>query len=136
MSLFDQVVGAVTSKIGGQSNAQNGLMDSVFGLISNHSGGLSGLVQAFKDKGLEKIVASWVGTGQNLPVNPEHIKSVLGTTQLREIAQKLGLSEEAASTKLSQVLPEIVDKLTPQGQIPSNDMLAQGMNLLKGKLFG
>jgi uncharacterized protein YidB (DUF937 family) len=136
MSLLDQVVGAVASKIGGQSNVQNGLMESMFGLISNHAGGLSGMVQAFKDKGLDKIVASWVGTGQNLPISPDQIKSVLGSSQIRDIAQKLGVSEEVAGSQLSQLLPTVVDKLTPEGNIPSNDLLAQGMNLLKGKLFG
>lgn len=136
MSLLDQVVGAVASKIGTQTNVQNGLVESVFSLISNHSGGLSGLVQAFKGKGLDNIVDSWVGTGQNLPVNPDQIKSVLGATQIRDIAQKLGVTEEAASAQLSQLLPTVVDKLTPNGQLPSSDVLAQGMNLLKGKLFG
>ncbi len=136
MSLLDQVVGAVTSKLGAQGNTQSGLMEAVLGLINNNAGGLSGLVQAFKDKGLADVAASWVSTGKNLPISPEQIQSVLGNAQVREIAQKLGLSPEAASTQLSQMLPTVVDKLTPDGQIPSGDLLAQGMNLLKGKLFG
>jgi uncharacterized protein YidB (DUF937 family) len=136
MSLLDQVVGAVTSKLGGQGNAQNDLMEAALSLINNNAGGLSGLVQAFKDKGLANIAASWVSTGKNLPVTPEQIQSVLGNSQIREIAQKLGLSEEAASSQLSQMLPMVVDKLTPEGQIPSGDLLALGLNLLKGKLFG
>lgn len=136
MSLLDQVVGAVTSKLGGQGNAQNGLVEAALSLINNNAGGLSGLVQAFKDKGLANVAASWVSTGKNLPITPEQIQSVLGNSQVREIAQKLGLSEEAASSQLSQMLPTVVDKLTPEGQIPSGDLLAQGMNLLKGKLFG
>lgn len=135
MSLLDQVVGAVTSKLGGQGNTQNGLMEVVFGLINNNAGGLSGLVEAFKDKGLTNITASWVGTGKNLPISPEQIQAVLGNSRIREIAQKLGLSPEATSTQLSQMLPTVVDKLTPDGQIPSSDLLAQGMSLLKGKLF-
>ncbi len=135
MSLLDQVVGAVTSKLGGQGNAQNDLMEAALSLINNNAGGLSGLVQAFKDKGLANIATSWVSTGKNLPVTPEQIQSVLGNSQIREIAQKLGLSEEAASSQLSQMLPTVVDKLTPEGQIPSGDLLAQGLNLLKGKLF-
>lgn len=136
MSLLDQVVGAVTSKLGAQGNAQNGLMEAVLGLINNNAGGLSGLVQAFKDKGLADVAASWVSTGKNLPISPEQIQGVLGNSQVREIAQKLGLSSEAASSQLSQMLPMVVDKLTPDGQIPSSDLLAQGMSLLKGKLFG
>ena len=113
MSLLDQVVGAVTSKLGGQGTAQNGLMEAVFGLINNNAGGLSGLVQAFKDKGLADVAASWVSTGKNLPISPEQIQSVLGNSQIREIAQKLGLSSEAASSQLSQTLPMVVDQLTP-----------------------
>lgn len=136
MSLLDQVVGAVTSKLGTQDKTQNGLMEAVLGLINNNPGGLSGLVQAFKDKGLADVAASWVGTGKNLPISPEQIQSVLGNARIREIAQKLGLSEEAASSQLSQMLPTAVDKLTPEGQIPSGDLLTQAMNLLKGKLSG
>lgn len=136
MSLLDQMVGTVTSKLDGQSDVRNGLVESVLGLIGNYSGGLTGLVQAFKDKGLDNIAASWVGTCQNLPISPEQIKSVLGSSQIQHIAQQLGLSEEAATSQLSQVLPSVVDKLTPGGQIPSDDLLSQGMNLLKGKLFG
>jgi len=136
MSLLDQVVGAVTSKLGTQDKTQNGLMEAVLGLINNNAGGLSGLVQAFKDKGLADVAASWVSTGKNLPISPEQIQSVLGNAQVREIAQKLGLSEEAASSQLSQMLPTAVDKLTPEGQIPSGDLLTQAMNLLKGKLSG
>lgn len=135
MSLLDQVVGAVTSKLGAQGKTQNGLMEAVFSLINDNAGGLSGLVQAFKDKGLADVAASWVSTGKNLPVSPEQIQSVLGNAQVREIAQKFGLSPEAASTQLSQMLPMVVDKLTPDGRIPSGDLLAEGMNLLKGKLF-
>lgn len=136
MSLLDQVVGAVTSKLGTQDKTQNGLMESVLGLINNNAGGLSGLVQAFKDKGLADVAASWVSTGKNLPISPEQIQSVLGNAQIRDIAQKLGLSEDAASSQLSQMLPTAVDKLTPDGQIPSGDLLTQAMNLLKGRLSG
>jgi len=136
MTLLDQVVGAVTSKLGTQDKTQNGLMEAVLGLINNNPGGLSGLVQAFKDKGLADVAASWVSTGKNLPISPAQIQSVLGNAQIREIAQKLGLSEDAASLQLSQMLPTAVDKLTPEGQIPSGDLLMQAMNLLKGKLSG
>lgn len=136
MSLLDQVVGAVTSKLGGQGNTQNGLMEAVLGLINNNTGGLSGLVQAFSNKGLADVAASWVSTGKNLPISPEQIQAVLGNSQIREIAQKLGLSPEAASTQLSQMLPTVVDKLTPDGNIPSSDLLAQGMIFLKSKLSG
>lgn len=136
MSLLDQVVGAVTSKLGTQDKSQNGLMEAVLGLINNNAGGLSGLVQAFKDKGLADVAASWVSTGKNLPISPEQIQSVLGNAQIRDIAQKLGLSEDAASSQLSQMLPTAVDKLTPDGQIPSGDLLTQAMNLLKGRLSG
>lgn len=132
MSLLDQVVGAVTSKIGGQTTGQKNMLDSVFGLINNQAGGLSGLVQAFKDKGLADVVSSWVGTGNNLPVTPSQLQSALGSSQIQDIAKKLGMSPEDASTHLAQVLPTIVDKLTPEGKIPSSDLLSQGMNLLKG----
>lgn len=135
MGLLDSVVGALA---GGQSGGSNGLMDAVMQLINSQPGGLGGLVQSFQQGGLGEIVNSWVSTGQNLPVSAEQLQSVLGGGALQDIAAKLGVSPEQASGSLADLLPQVVDKLTPNGQLPEGgDLLAQGMDLLKkGGLFG
>lgn len=136
MGLLDSVVGALA---GGQSDGGNPLLNVVMQLINNpQTGGLSGLVQSFQQGGLGDVVNSWVSTGQNLPVSAEQLQSVLGGGALQNIAAQLGVSPEQASGSLADLLPQMVDKLTPNGQVPEGgDLLAQGMDMLKkGGLFG
>jgi len=135
MGLFDQVVGALS---GNQAGGSNALLESVMQLINNpQTGGLGGLVQSFQKGGLGDIVNSWVSTGHNLPISAEQIQSVLGGTTLQGLAEKLGMSHEQISGGLASLLPQVVDHLTPNGEVPQNsDLVSQGLDLLKGKLFG
>jgi uncharacterized protein YidB (DUF937 family) len=135
MGLFDSVVGALA---GGQSGGNSPLLNVVMQLINNpQTGGLGGLVQSFQQGGLGNIVNSWVSTGQNLPISAEQIQAVLGGGKLQEIAAQLGVSTEQVSGGLADLLPQVVDKLTPNGQVPQGgDLLAQGFDMLKkGGLF-
>lgn len=135
MGLLDSVVGALA---GGQSGGESPLLNVVMQLINNpQTGGLAGLVQSFQQGGLGNIVNSWVSTGQNLPISAEQIQAVLGGGQLQNIAAQLGMSTEQASGGLADLLPQLVDKLTPNGQVPEGgDLLAQGLDMLKkGGLF-
>jgi uncharacterized protein YidB (DUF937 family) len=114
-------------------SAQGNLLNAVTGLLtSQQGGGLTGLVQQFAGKGLGNIVNSWVGTGQNLPVTAQQIQQVLGSNTIRDLAAKAGLSPDEVTSHLSQLLPTIVDRLTPNGQIPQGDIMSKGMDLLKG----
>jgi uncharacterized protein YidB (DUF937 family) len=135
MGLLDSVVGALA---GGQSGGNNPLLDIVMQMLNNQQGGLAGLVQSFQQGGLGDIVNSWVSTGQNLPISAEQLQSVLGSGQLQNIAAQLGISPEQASGSLADLLPRVVDQLTPNGQLPQGgDMLSQGLDMLKkGGLFG
>ncbi|MGC2062585.1 MAG: YidB family protein [Thermodesulfovibrionales bacterium] len=134
MGLFDEVAGGLARQFFGGD--QNRLLESVTGLINNpQTGGLSGLVQMFKSKGLGDVIGSWVSTGNNLPVTADQLKQALGSDQIQEIATNAGVSQEEASNGLAVLLPEIIDKLTPDGKVPESDMLAQGLNMLKSKLF-
>lgn len=135
MGLLDSVVGALS---GGQSGGDNPLLNIVMQLVNNpQTGGLGGLLQSFQQGGLGDVVNSWVSTGQNLPISAEQIQSVLGGGQLQNIAAQLGVSPEQASGGLADLLPQVVDKLTPNGQLPEGgDLLAQGLDMLKkGGLF-
>lgn len=141
MGLLDSAMGALGGALGGAGGNGNGnpMLDVVMQLLSNQggNGGLAGLVQAFQDKGLGELIASWIGTGQNLPVSPDQIKAVLGGGQLGQIAGRLGLNESQTAGGLADLLPQVIDSLTPNGQMPQgDDLMAQGLSLLKGKLFG
>ena len=129
--LFKQLLGGAQS-----AGDQGSLLDSVIGMITNpQSGGLEGLLQAFKDKRLGDIVSSWVSRGQNLPVSPEQIQQALGTGQVKQIAKGAGMSRGAAADALSQLLPQVIDKLTPKGTIESSSLTGSGLEALK-KLLG
>lgn len=137
MGLLDQLAGQVMNKLGEQQDSapQGELLTSVIGMIGS-SGGLSALLQKFKDSGMEDQVASWIGTGENQPVSGDQIKDALGDDTVRQIAQQSGVAPEDAASKLAQYLPQIINEITPHGQIPHEDLLQAGLSLLKGRLFG
>jgi uncharacterized protein YidB (DUF937 family) len=118
MGLMDQLGQAAGGMMSGQT-AQNPLLQAIIGLLGQNSsvGGLAGLVQGFQKNGLGDIVNSWVSTGQNLPITPAQIKQGLGSDFLSQLAGKAGVSPDAASAQLSSLLPDVVDKLTPNGKI-------------------
>jgi uncharacterized protein YidB (DUF937 family) len=109
MGLFDGVLGGVVGA---------GMVSVVNGIIEQH-GGVQGLVNEFERNGLGATVKSWVGTGPNQPVSPGDVHRVLGPDLLQQLAAKTGLSVQDLTAKLSQVLPQAVDHLTPDGTIPS-----------------
>jgi uncharacterized protein YidB (DUF937 family) len=82
-------------------------------------GGLGGLLDKLQKGGLGDAANSWVGTGQNKPVSPGHVGSALGSDIIKTLAQRSGTSEEELTKQLSQILPGVVDKLTPQGRLPT-----------------
>jgi uncharacterized protein YidB (DUF937 family) len=134
MGLFDQVVGAMA---GGQSGGNNALLETVMKMVSDpQNGGLQGLIQSFQQGGLGDIVNSWVSTGQNLPISAEQIQSVLGGSALGGLVSQLGMNTEQASGSLASMLPQLIDSMTPNGQVPQGgDLMSQGMEMLKGKFF-
>ncbi len=124
MSIFDSLVQtAIQSALGGSADsAQNqtqNLVKGVLGMLQNDSiGGIAGLVDKFKQSGLADVAASWIGTGANKAVSPNQLVDALGKEQVEELAVQAGIPAEKGATVLSQVLPSIVDKLTPDGDVP------------------
>lgn len=139
MGLFDSVVGSVLNNIGGGQAAGGDMMQLVMGLLQQN-GGLGGLVDLLNRNGLAEQAASWVGTGNNLPVSADQITQALGNGPLAELAGKFGIDPQQLSGSLAQYLPEVVNQLTPQGRLPDNanepGLLGQGLSALAGKLFG
>jgi uncharacterized protein YidB (DUF937 family) len=114
MGLLDSVLGSLS-----QGGAGNPLLDAVLKLVNNpQTGGLEGLVRNFQAKGMGGIVDSWVSNGQNQAISPDQLTAALGSDKIGGIAQSLGMSQGDLTSKLAQMLPQVVDKLTPNGQIP------------------
>ena len=131
-SILDKLRGA-----GSSGGRQTSLQDAIVGLLSHsQGGGIGGLLDTFKGKGLGDIFSSWISTGPNQAVTPEQIIHALGSDRLGRIAKKTGLSHKDAAHGLSTLLPEIIDKLTPQGNIPQGNALGEGLNALKNLLGG
>ena len=82
-------------------------------------GGLGGLLNQFQQSGLGDVMKSWIGPGQNQPISPNQLGSALGPQTIKILAQKTGMSEQEISTHLSQILPNVVDTLTPNGRMPT-----------------
>lgn len=113
MGLLDSLLGGL-----GRGGTGTALLDSVMSLVNDpHTGGLQGLVKTFQDRGMGGLVDSWVSTGHNLPVSADQIQAALGGDRLGSLAQGLGMSSTDLSAKLSELLPQVVDKLTPKGRI-------------------
>ena len=139
MGLFDSIAGQVVQQAtsalsgGAQSADGNNMMQMLTGLLSNPElGGISGLVSAFQKNGLGDTVASWISNNTNLPISAEQIQSVLGQGPLQDLASKMGLSTDSVASTLSEQLPGLVDQLTPNGELPSGDLMSQGLGMLKG----
>jgi uncharacterized protein YidB (DUF937 family) len=116
MGFLDEIENkAISSAMGGSNNPIAAhLMDA----INQQPGGLNGVIQHFHDNGLSSVVSSWVGMGQNLPISPEQIQNVLGSSgMMQQLCAKAGITPEEASSHLAQYLPAIIDKLTPQGKV-------------------
>lgn len=130
MGLLDSVIGAIAGGQGGagqQGGGQSALINIVMGMLANKAGasqggaaagGLGDLMARFQQGGLGDVLGSWIGTGQNLPVSSDQLSNVLGSDMLAKIAQQLGVSHGEAASQLSEVLPQVVDKLTPDGHVP------------------
>ena len=133
MGLMDMVGGLMGG--GGGQGGGNPMLNAVIGMIQQHPGGLQGLLGQFQQQGLGDQVQSWIGTGQNQEIGAEHVQQALGQDQVAGIAQQLGIGHGEAASGLAQVLPMVIDKLSPQGQLPSQEEEQQGGGLM-GMLGG
>lgn len=134
---FSQIAGSLMGGDPQQQQQQSPLLKMVLQMLSQQQGsggGLNGLMQAFQKNGMGEIFSSWVGTGQNQPISPEQMQTGLGPELVQRIAQQTGMNPADASAQLSNVLPDVVDKLTPEGQVPDQDFLDQALSTLKGRL--
>ena len=101
-------------------------------LLGQGGTGLTGLLEKFEQGGLGQVVQSWVGKGSNQLLSAEQAKQILGVDAISGIAKDLGVSEDKASDKVAKVLPQLVDKLTRDGEVPDQKTLAKRLeDLLK-----
>jgi uncharacterized protein YidB (DUF937 family) len=155
MGLLDSVLGAV---MGGQqpqssSSAAAGgglgsiigmvaanpqILSAITGMLSNEGGqgGLGGLMAKFQQAGMGDVLNSWVGKGENQPISGDQLTNVLGSDAISGMAAKMGMNSDDLAGQLSQMLPGLVDHLTPHGQAPAGGLGNAGdlMGMLGGLL--
>jgi uncharacterized protein YidB (DUF937 family) len=133
MGLLDSVLG---SMLGGGQQQQGGagaLINIVAGMLANQGGGgggaaagglggLAGLAEQFQRSGMGDVMSSWIGKGENLPIGPDALGSVLGGDILGQLTQRTGMNQGDILGQLSQMLPQMVDRATPEGQIPDGGL--------------
>ena len=136
MGLLDGILGSLA---GGTNNsgAANPLLQLAMQMLANKGGGgtgggalesmggLNGIINSFQQSGLGHLADSWVGTGENLPVSADQLSNVLGTDKIGEIASQLGMSQTDAAGGLAKILPELINHITPNGQLPGNHSVVE-----------
>lgn len=156
MGMLDQLLGAVLQgqghlpgnlpePPGGQGAAAGlpglgaaggaGLLGVVLQLLQQN-GGLSGLVQQMQRSGYGDQAQSWIGTGQNQGLPTEALSQIFGSGALQQLAQQFGVSHDEMSSKVAQVLPEVVNRMTPQGSLPADgdDLVSRTLGeLMRGQ---
>ena len=128
------------SQRGGGNNLLLSLLPVVLAMLANRGGtggagaGLGGLLQQLQAGGLGRQADSWVGSGDNMPISADQLSSALGHDRLAEIAAQAGVSEDEASTGLAALLPDLVNRVTPQGEMPAPQQVDDSLESLKRSL--
>ncbi len=144
-ALLNIVLGMLTQRGGAGGGQAGGLGDLLGGALGGArgggggaaaggglGGGLSDLLSKFQQAGLGDAAASWVGTGANQPISPDQLEGALGSDTLADIARQIGLSRGETAGQLSELLPQVVDRLTPGGQVPEGGVNAQDLAGFEG----
>jgi uncharacterized protein YidB (DUF937 family) len=121
MGLLDSLVTtAVTSALGTNANSLTGnLVQGVVGMLtSGAGGGLNNLVDKLNQSGLGDVASSWIGKGANQSISPTQLTEALGQDKIDELAKQAGIPADKGAEVLSQVLPNVVNEMTPEGKIP------------------
>lgn len=128
----DNATGGSNSGGGGGGNLMASLMPVVMGMLAN--GGLQKIMGGLQAKGLTSEVDSWTGQGQNQPMTPDQVKEVLDDDELDQVAKEANVSKDEAADAISQLVPNLVDKISPNGQMPGGNALSGLLGSLSKQL--
>lgn len=120
MGLLDRAFEMLGNQHLPMMDARTKLLQSALALLANNgqAGGLHGLMERFQEAGLDNVIKSWIGPGSNMPITGAQMQQVLDEGQLQQISEETGLTEEETAVRLSDMLPELIDQLTPEGLVP------------------
>ncbi len=118
MGFLDKIKEAAQA-LGAEGGHHQSILDSVVDLVKRD--GIQGIANQFRERGLGDTISSWIGTGENRNISPDQIREGLGSERIREIATRAGISEEQAADALRRVLPGVIDRATPNGNVDPDD---------------
>lgn len=131
MGLLDGVAGAVFKNMIGGSDKS--LVSQIALEMFKNNGGLGGLLQKFDQGGLADIAASWVGQGDNQSVSADQISNIFGNDAIADMASKFGVDSGLLTGQIAQYLPELINQVTPDGEVnnKSDDLIGSVLDMLK-----
>lgn len=133
--MLGNILNSVASSVLGGSEGQTKAIQLIQSLLQSQ-GGIQGIMEKFQQGGLEQLVKSWIGTGENLPISVEQILDIFGKKEIDSAADEVGVSQQDAPNLLSEYLPKIVDQLSPNGQLDLNNLdLSALAKMALGNLF-
>lgn len=123
------------SGLGNQTQGGNVLLQIALSMLQQN-GGLEGVLNKFREGGFAQHADSWVSTGANMNISADDLQQVFGSSKIGDLASRLGMPADQASSAMAQVLPQVINQLTPQGKVPENsdDEIAQGLSMLSNSV--
>jgi len=124
MGLLDALLSGVAGPAASGGQAANPLLQLALQMLAGQgqAGGLGSLISQFQQAGYGQQMDSWISTGQNLPISPEQLMQVFGQGQLQQMAASSGMDVGQVSGGLSELLPQLIDRMTPAGQVPTGGL--------------
>lgn len=116
----DNPLGSILGGLAGSGIAKGALMALAFQLLQRN-GGISGILEKLRSSGLGQHANSWVGTGANMAISPGQLANALGPGDISRLANQYGMTPDQASGGLAQLLPELVNQMTPAGDVPNDE---------------
>jgi len=123
---FSPIRAALTQLLAARSASGSGQVSAAPAGQQNPTGGLDVLINQFKQNGLESVIKSWIGTGKNEPISPPQLRQALGQERVNDLSRQTGAPQDDLLSQLSKYLPGVIDKLTPNGQLPNETDLRSG----------
>ena len=122
--MLGQVLGGAQGGVAGGGGNNAALLQAVLGMLGNDApgGGLNGLIEGFQRGGLGDVMSSWISSGQNQPISPDQLGQLLGPDALSALTHQTGGQSGDVLGQLAQLLPQVIDQLTPQGQVPASGL--------------
>jgi len=124
---------SMLGSLGGGNQSQSASLLTAAMSMLQQNGGLSGVLDMFRQNGMGQHADSWVSTGANMPISGDQVQQVFGDQSMARAASQLGQSQGQAGSMMAQLLPELINHLTPQGQVPQNhqDLISKALGMLR-----